>query len=113
MVPDANVFQLLYCLQFLVISIVDNLIMFLLQFCLGFLRDIESLASQYEDCILLRKLEDKNRLLRKVQTILISAQELGDEKLQIVQHLQDLIENRTRSLDNDYRNIGKEYEILI
>lgn len=76
-------------------------------FLAGFMRDIESLASQYEDCLLLRKLEDKNRLLRKVQTILISAQELGDEKLQIVQHLQDLIENRTRSLDNDYRNIGK------
>lgn len=70
-------------------------------FFAGFLRDIESLASQYVDCI-----EDKNRLLRKVQTILISAQELGDEKLQIAQHLQDLIENRTRSLDNDYRNIG-------
>ncbi|XP_065205061.1 inhibitor of growth protein 5 [Planococcus citri] len=70
-----------------------------------FMRDIESLATQYNEAINDGKMEDTCRLLRKAQSILISAQELGDEKLQIVQQLQDLIESRTRSLDNDYKNI--------
>lgn len=77
----------------------------------GFMRDIESLATQYHECITDGKMEEKCRLLRKAQSILISAQELGDEKLQIVQQLQDLIENRTRSLDNDYKNIGKNFTL--
>lgn len=65
------------------------------------------MATQYEDCVKFGKHEDEHKLLRKAQSILISAQELGDEKLQIVQQLQDLIENRTRSLDNDYKNVGE------
>lgn len=73
----------------------------------GFLRDIENLAAQYDECITLKKVDERFRLLRKAQSTLILAQELGDEKLQIIQQLQDLIENKTRSLDNDYRNIGK------
>lgn len=42
----------------------------------------------------------------RVQQALISAQEVGDEKLQIIQQLQDLIENKARQLDIDYRNLG-------
>lgn len=73
----------------------------------AFLHDIETLAAQYDECVNSKKADEKYRLLRKAQSTLISAQELGDEKLQIIQQLQDLIENKTRSLDNDYRNIGK------
>lgn len=73
-----------------------------------FLRDIESLATLYAESVSMKKVDEKYRLLRKVQATLISAQELGDEKLRIIQQLQDLIEKKTRSLDNDYRNIGKD-----
>ncbi|KAG8230890.1 hypothetical protein J437_LFUL002921 [Ladona fulva] len=48
----------------------------------------------------------KRALLRKVQTMLIAAQEVGDEKLQVVQAVQDLIENKSRQLDLDYRNLA-------
>lgn len=48
----------------------------------------------------------KRRALLRVQQALIAAQELGDEKLQIVQQVQDLIENKSRQLDLDYRNLG-------
>jgi len=79
----------------------------MIYYFVGFLRDIETLAAQYDECVNLKKVDEKYRLLRKAQSTLISAQELGDEKLQIIQQLQDLIENKTRSLDNDYRNIGE------
>ncbi|KYN17181.1 PREDICTED: inhibitor of growth protein 1 [Trachymyrmex cornetzi] len=54
----------------------------------------------------------KRRALMKVQQALIAAQEIGDEKLQIVQQVQDLIENKSRQLEVDYRNLdfGKEQE---
>ena len=49
----------------------------------------------------------KRGCLVRVQQALISAQEIGDQKLQIIQQLQDLIENKARQLDIDYRNLGK------
>ncbi|XP_071444643.1 inhibitor of growth protein 1 [Hetaerina americana] len=54
----------------------------------------------------------KRALLRKVQTMLIAAQEVGDEKLQVVQAVLDLIENKSRQLDLDFRNLdfGKDQE---
>lgn len=48
----------------------------------------------------------KRRALLRVQQALIAAQEIGDEKLQIIQQVQDLIENKSRQLDLDYRNLG-------
>lgn len=48
----------------------------------------------------------RRRALHRVQQALIAAQEIGDEKLQIVQQVQDLIENKSRQLDLDYRNLG-------
>lgn len=48
----------------------------------------------------------KRRALLRIQQALIAAQEIGDEKLQIVQQVQDLIENKSRQLDVDYRNLG-------
>lgn len=52
----------------------------------------------------------KAKALSRIQQALIAAQELGDEKLNVVQNLLDLIENKTRQLDQDYRNLG---ELLI
>lgn len=54
----------------------------------------------------------KTRALLRIQQALIAAQEIGDEKLQIVQIVQDLIENKTRQLDMDFRNLGK-HEIYL
>lgn len=47
----------------------------------------------------------KRRTLFRIQQSLIAAQEVGDEKLQIVQQIQDLIENKARQLDVDFRNL--------
>ncbi|XP_038120714.1 inhibitor of growth protein 1 homolog [Culex quinquefasciatus] len=49
------------------------------------------------------------RAIVRMQQGLIAAQELGDEKLQIVQHLQDLIDHKTRTLDQDFKNLGSDF----
>lgn len=49
----------------------------------------------------------KRGCLVRVQQALISAQEIGDQKLQIIQQVQDLIENKARQLDLDYRNLAE------
>lgn len=49
------------------------------------------------------------RAMARIQQGLISAQELGDEKLQIMQHLQDLIDHKTRQLDQDFKNLGSDF----
>lgn len=51
----------------------------------------------------------KYRLITRIQQSLICAQELGDEKLQIVQQLQDLIDNKSRQLEQDFKNLGIYY----
>ena len=51
-------------------------------------------------------LTNNRRIIPRFQHILIRSQEIGDEKLQIVQQIQDLIENKTRNLDVDFRNLG-------
>lgn len=45
--------------------------------------------------------------MARIQQCLIAAQELGDEKLQIVTQLQELIDQKTRQLDLDFKNLGK------
>ncbi|XP_055539862.1 inhibitor of growth protein 3 [Wyeomyia smithii] len=49
------------------------------------------------------------RVMVRIQQGLIAAQELGDEKLQIVQQLQDLIDHKTRQLDQDFKNLGSDF----
>lgn len=79
----------------------------LLQFLLfvGFLKEVE----QQCDAFLLEveSTAKKNNHIGRVQQALIVAQELGDEKLRILQQVQDIIENKTRQLDTDYKNLGK------
>lgn len=57
-------------------------------------------------------LPTKRRMLLRIQQSLIAAQEVGDEKLQIVQTIQDLIENKARQLELDYRNLGERFHFL-
>jgi len=69
----------------------------------GFTEDLAELTAS------LRKEEDTSAL-RKLQTqmqqTLIKAQEVGDEKLQAVNTLQELIENQARLLETDSKNLG-------
>jgi hypothetical protein len=51
--------------------------------------------------------------LLRIQQTLIAAQEVGDEKLQIVQTIQDLIENKARQLELDYRNLGEHVSFSV
>lgn len=56
----------------------------------------------------------KTRAMARMQQSLISAQELGDEKMQIVNQLQELIDQKTRQLDSDQKNLdyGKEEQLI-
>uniref|UniRef100_A0A8D9DWE8 Inhibitor of growth protein n=1 Tax=Cacopsylla melanoneura TaxID=428564 RepID=A0A8D9DWE8_9HEMI len=63
----------------------------------AYMKEIETIAAQQannEDNTTFRK-----RNLFRVQVALIAAQEIGDEKLSILQQVQDIIENKTRQLD--------------
>uniref|UniRef100_A0A182M3W2 Inhibitor of growth protein n=1 Tax=Anopheles culicifacies TaxID=139723 RepID=A0A182M3W2_9DIPT len=53
------------------------------------------------------------RAVSRIQKSLIAAQELGDEKLQILQQLQDLIDHKTRQLDQDFMNLGNEFFVRL
>lgn len=45
------------------------------------------------------------RAMARIQQNLIAAQELGDEKLQVVTQLQEMIDQKTRQLDADFKNL--------
>lgn len=47
------------------------------------------------------------KVMVNLQDKLILSQEIGDEKLQIAQHILDIIDNRQRQLDLDCKNLGK------
>lgn len=49
----------------------------------------------------------RSRAAIRLQAALVAAQDLGDEKLQVVQSLQDLIDNKQRSLDSDKKKLSK------
>ncbi|PNF30852.1 Inhibitor of growth protein 1, partial [Cryptotermes secundus] len=68
----------------------------------AFLKEVEQ---QQESSRRDSDLATKRRILLRIQQSLIAAQEVGDEKLQIVQTIQDLIENKARQLELDYRNL--------
>lgn len=55
----------------------------------------------------------KRRALVRIQQALIAAQEIGDEKLDIVQQVQDLIENKAKQLELDYQNLGMLHIYLL
>ncbi|XP_014096784.2 inhibitor of growth protein 1 [Bactrocera oleae] len=51
------------------------------------------------------------RAIARMQQSLIQAQELGDEKMQIVNLLQELIDHKTRQLDSDQKNLDIKEEM--
>ncbi|EEC09144.1 putative inhibitor of growth protein [Ixodes scapularis] len=52
----------------------------------------------------------RKKVMLQIQHSLIKSQELGDDKLQLLQQIQDMIENKARQLDQDYRNLDHEPE---
>lgn len=63
----------------------------------AYIKEIETIVAQQsssEDSSNIRK-----RNMSRIQVALIAAQEIGDEKLSILQQVQDIIENKTRQLD--------------
>jgi hypothetical protein len=79
-------------------------------FITAFLKEVEQ---QQESSRRDSDLATKRRILLRIQQTLIAAQEVGDEKLQIVQTIQDLIENKARQLELDYRNLGKRISFSV
>ncbi|GBM00126.1 Inhibitor of growth protein 1 [Araneus ventricosus] len=48
----------------------------------------------------------RKRTLLQIQRALIQSQDLGDRKLQIVQVIQDIIDNKSRQLETDRKKLG-------
>lgn len=55
----------------------------------------------------------RGRAAVRLQTALVNAQEIGDEKLQVVQLLQDLIDNKQRALDADHKKLSEFVSLWI
>lgn len=74
------------------------------------LRDVDYYYDQWSNCST-NELESTNttskraRSMARIQQSLIAAQELGDEKLQVVTQLQEMIDLKTRQLDADFKNL--------
>uniref|UniRef100_A0A6B2E5X5 Inhibitor of growth protein n=1 Tax=Phlebotomus kandelakii TaxID=1109342 RepID=A0A6B2E5X5_9DIPT len=77
------------------------------------LRDSDYYYEQWSNCST-SELESANakrsRAMARIQQSFIASQELGDEKLQIVTQLQELIDQKTRQLEYDFKNLdyGKD-----
>lgn len=55
---------------------------------------------------------EKRKAVFRLQQVLMTAQDTGDESLQVMQGIQDHIENKTRQLDVDRKNLGKIFLML-
>ena len=75
------------------------------------LSELDSLVEQFEDT---KDPVAQKRLLNKMLLPLIASQDIGDDKIQLVQGMTDIIENKTRQLDHDSQNLdfgrGEEEE---
>ncbi len=69
------------------------------------LQDIETFKATWQ-----REREEspaKKKAWLQVHRGLLKARELGDEKLQVVSHIIEHVENRGRQLDQDLENLGE------
>jgi inhibitor-of-growth protein 1 len=78
---------------------------YLLHNFIGYLKDVEV----YKDILKQDNFESaaQRKILCKLEQVLISLQEVGDEKVEIGQQIIDLIDNKYRQLDQNLRNTGK------
>lgn len=72
-----------------------------------FLKDLESLVTAFEKET---SASGQRNIVNKIQHGLIAAQDIGDDKLANVQAMADIIENKSRQLENDSKNLdfGKD-----
>ncbi|CAG7668707.1 unnamed protein product [Allacma fusca] len=68
-----------------------------------FLKDVEHQLTVLLDC---PDVPNPGVSKLKIQHALMSAQDKGDEKLQITQQIQDYMDNKVRQLDLDLKNLG-------
>ncbi|EDV91137.1 inhibitor of growth protein 1 [Drosophila grimshawi] len=76
----------------------------------GLIRDVDHYYDLY---VLHLNSPDSQRRCRSITRMhqsLIQAQELGDEKMQIVNHLQEIIDAKVRQLDTDQQNLDLKEE---
>ncbi|XP_017859441.1 PREDICTED: inhibitor of growth protein 1 isoform X2 [Drosophila arizonae] len=76
----------------------------------GLIRDVDHYYDLY---VLHQNSPDTNRRCRSIARMhqsLIQAQELGDEKMQIVNLLQEIIDGKVRQLDTDQQNLDLKEE---
>jgi len=78
------------------------------------LSELESLVDQFEST---KDAVGQKRLLNKMMLPLIASQDIGDDKIQLVQNMTDVIENKTRQLELDSQNLdfgrGEEEEVKV
>lgn len=95
-------------------NVINGTINFISLFSLSFdfiivhLKDVDYYYDQWSNCST-NDLESNNakraRAMNRIQSSLIAAQELGDEKMQVVTQLQEIIDQKTRQLDADFKNL--------
>lgn len=85
-----------------------SIITLLLSILLGHLREADAQYEQWSNCAT-SELEGagskRSKAMTRIQQSLIAAQELGDEKMQLVNQLQEVIDHKTRQLDHDNKNL--------
>ncbi|ERL91922.1 inhibitor of growth protein 1 [Dendroctonus ponderosae] len=65
-------------------------------------RDVQNQQKHLKECT---SNNQKEKLFKRMQQALIAAQELGDEKMTLLQIIQEKIEVKTRGLDQDFKNL--------
>lgn len=66
------------------------------------LAELDTLVDQFTSA---KDALTQKRLLNKMMLPLITSQDIGDDKIQLVQNMSDIIENKTRQLDYDSQNL--------
>lgn len=76
----------------------------------GLIRDVDHYYDLYVSHQNSPDTNRRSRSITRMHQSLIQAQELGDEKMQIVNHLQEIIDAKVRQLDTDQQNLDLKDE---
>ncbi|XP_017047159.1 inhibitor of growth protein 2 [Drosophila ficusphila] len=76
----------------------------------GLIRDVDHYYDLYLSLQNSPDAARRSRTISRMHQSLIQAQELGDEKMQIVNHMQEIIDGKLRQLDTDQQNLDLKEE---
>ncbi|KAH8295051.1 hypothetical protein KR018_006432 [Drosophila ironensis] len=76
----------------------------------GLIRDVDHFYDLYLSLQASPDAGRRTRTISRMHQSLIQAQELGDEKMQIVNHMQEIIDGKLRQLDTDQQNLDLKEE---